>query len=104
MIEAIEYLFSAVLIGIISWVWITIILDVDNLGFIYDAFDWLMKRTVITRFIFKPLFACFYCFAGQLSLWWYLWHYGALKHDILYHIGFICISILTTKILNRKYG
>lgn len=104
MIEILEYMFNAILIGVISWVWIKIILDVDNLGFIYESFYWLMKGTVLTRLIFKLLFKCFYCFAGQLSLWWYLFNYGLKEYDLISHIGFICLSILTTQILNKKYA
>ena len=104
MFELVDYIFNAVLCGVIAWIWIKIILDVSNLGFIYDFFYKIMDKNKVSRYAFKPLFECFYCFGGQLSLWWYLISNGLDNYNMFYHIGFISISILTTQIINKKYG
>lgn len=94
---------NAIMIGIFSFVWIIIILDAENFGFIYEWFNGWMKKTAITRILFKVLFHCFHCNAGQLALWFYLITQFD-NYNIVHHIGFICISILTAHILNKKYG
>lgn len=98
------FLFNASIIGVIAWVWIIILLDADQFGFIYEFFEKPMKKFALTRLLFKLLFVCFYCFAGQTALWFYLIFYGLHEYNPIYHIGFIGLAILTTQILNKKYG
>ena len=98
------YVFNAALIGTIAWTWIVIILDVENLAFIYDWFESWLDKGKIGKLLFKVGFRCFYCFAGQTSLWFYLVFYGLSDYNPFYHIGFVMLSILTTQIIKRKYG
>jgi len=98
------YLFNASMLGVFSFVWIIILLDAENFGFIYEWFNNWMKKNKITKVLFKPLFHCIHCNAGQLSLWFYLVYYGLDNYNPFYHIGFITLSILGAHILNKNYG
>lgn len=98
------YVFNAALIGAIAWVWIMILLEADKFGFIYEFFEGPMKKTLVTRKLFQLLFVCFHCLAGQTAIWFYLIYYGLETYNPFYHIGFVALSILTTQIINKKYG
>ena len=98
------YIFNAALAGTIAFTWIIIILDADNFGMIYGWNEKWMKKTRITRWLFKPMYHCVHCNAGQLALWFYLFFYGTIEYNPWYHIGFIAISITTAHIINKKYG
>lgn len=104
VINIVIFLFNASILGVIAWVWIIILLDADQFGFVYEFFEEPMKRTLFTRALFKVLFNCFYCFAGQSALWFYLVYYGIDDYNLFWHIAFISTAILTTKIINSKYG
>jgi hypothetical protein len=104
MTTILQYIFNAALCGTIAYTWIMIILDAENFGWIYEGANWIMKRTAVTRWLFKPMFHCMHCNAGQLALWFYLIFYGLQEYNPWYHIGFIAISITTAQIIKKKYG
>ena len=104
IISLIYFFSNSLLIGCFSFVWITIILDTNELGFIYELAESMVKKNILNKHLFKLFFNCFYCFSGQFSMWFYLFNYPIHKYEFFYHITFITLSILTTKILSKNYG
>ena len=57
-------------------------------------------------FIYKPVFSCEKCFAGQIALWKYLaevFYFKTIKYNFFEHIYFVSITILITFFLAQLY-
>jgi len=56
--------------------------------------------------IYKPLFKCEKCLAGQIALWYYLaqvFYYKVYQYNFFEHIYFIALTILITFFLAQFY-
>lgn len=51
----------------------------------------------LPEWISHPLGGCIYCFAGQISLWFYLYYFWH-SYDLVMHILFITLTIFYTLI------
>jgi len=49
------------------------------------------------EYLYMPIWGCQYCFAGQLSLWCFF--FTIEGYHVFYHVAFIAVSILFTKII-----
>jgi len=84
----------AIITGIVAWVFVIILIDE---GMIFGKWYDLLNK--LPDWIAKPLGKCEYCLSGQLALWYYLF-YAWWDYNLFWHIGFISIAILTTKMIN----
>lgn len=95
-------LIQSIVIAAFSYVYIVILFDSDKLlGPVYGFLKPIMDKTLITRWIAKPLLDCVHCNAGQIALWFYLVTYWN-NYDLLTHIGFISITILIVSYFHKK--
>lgn len=85
---------AAIYIGITAWVFTMILIDPDM---IFGKYGQLLQK--LPDWLGKPLGLCEYCLAGQLALWYYLianWS----DYNVITHIFFVSIAILTVEIIN----
>lgn len=105
MTNLIYYVFYAFLIASFSFTYIYVLLDADMLlGGFYRIVSPIMDKTLITRWLKKPLLDCVYCNSGQIALWFYLIRYWNYNYDLFLHIGFIGLTIMIVHILKKKYA
>lgn len=105
LIEIGYYLFYAGLIGVFAFFYIIIFYDPEMVGApLYRFLDPIMDKTMVTRWIKKPLMDCVHCNAGQIALWFYLIRYWEYNYNFFLHAGFIALSIVIAHILKNKYG
>jgi len=107
--EIIYFVFYAMMIGAISFVYVCILQRPNMvLGPIVKVFDrFFTKPGKLLRFrkwIYKPIMECAHCNGGQFALWFYLYNYWEHSYSLFWHIGFIAIAVLTVEILINKYG
>ena len=84
----------AIITGIVAWVFVLILLEE---GMIFEW--WWNVLNKLPDLLAKPLGKCEYCLSGQLALWYFI-YYSWGNYSIFWHIGFISIAILTTKMIN----
>lgn len=90
---------ASIICGIVAWVFCLILIQPDM---IFARWQYVLDK--LPDWLAKPLGACEFCFAGQVSLWYYLYEYHAL-YSLISHIAFVCGSIMTVKIINQYiYG
>lgn len=98
----VNYLLNSFLIACFSYVYIIILYDADKLlGTLYQPFLKLLDKTMVTRWLTKPLLTCVHCNAGQVSLWFYLIYYWN-DYNLFQHIGFVSLTIVLVHILYTK--
>lgn len=94
-----ELTYIAFLIAVMTWCYHTILKE-DLLSpwfsFGYNHFG--KYQDTWKEFIYKPIWGCQYCTAGQLGLWSYLYFFW-YDYNLFYHIAFITLSIFLTKII-----
>lgn len=71
----------------------------------------------VERWFYKPIWGCEKCFAGQLSMWWYLiWHFKAQRgqgcpipgwrvgmygYSVFCHLTAVCAGIMIAVLLSK---
>jgi len=105
VVEVFYFLFYCVLIASISFVYINVLLDAEMVGgAIYRVVSPIFDKTLVTRWLKKPLLDCVHCNSGQLSLWLYLDIYGLENYNVMIHFGFVSLTVLMVHILHKKVG
>ena len=86
---------ESIFIGIMAYVYAGILTEPEmifNKPYVY-------AKEILPDWIFRPIIGCFYCVAGQLAFWYYIylsWGY----YDVIDHILFITSAIFTTEIIS----
>jgi len=83
--------------GVIAWVYRNVLLKQGMiLGWLAD---WMDTNSERYHWIIYPMGYCSKCFAGQLSLW--AWLYVMPSWDWFQHLTVICGAIFVTVVLDK---
>lgn len=94
----INTLLNFALIGITAWVFTNILILPEM---IFGKYAELLGK--LPSYLAKPLGLCEYCFAGQLSFWYYI--FSCHSYDLISHIIVVSFTIFITELINiLKYG
>jgi len=91
------YIFDAFLIACISWVYMSVLREFLLTEWFLFGYNHFGKYEDWRQYVYKPIWGCELCFSGQLSLWMFFNLYE--DYGIFYHLGFIALSILFTKLI-----
>lgn len=95
-----EFIFEAFLLATVTWFYQIILSDYILerwFAYGYDHFGAEKYYGTWKKHLYMPLWGCQYCTSGQLALWSYLFlndHY-----NLFYHITFITVTVIFTKII-----
>ena len=83
--------------GVIAWVYRNVLLAP---GMIFGKLaDWMDTNSERMHWLVYPMGYCSKCFAGQLSLW--AWLYVMPSWDWFQHLTVVCGSIFVTVVLDK---
>jgi hypothetical protein len=89
------------LIAIFSIVWCWILTEDSMLT--ERVYLWLQKKLENKHnWLYNPLIGCPKCNAGQIALWFFLWH-NWYDYSFINHIFFITTTIFLTSLLMKFY-
>lgn len=92
-----DFIFKAILIASVSWFYHIVLKDfllAKWFEFGYDKFG--RFEGTWKEYIYLPIWGCQYCTSGQLALWSFLFLF---PYNIFYHVTFITLTVLFTKII-----
>lgn len=98
-----EFIITAILCGIVGWVYSVKLTEADMI------LNWwyLFCDQKLPKWIAKPICTCEKCVSGQMGLWVFLFTDNSWQltfSNIFNGICAVCISILTAVIINKHYG
>lgn len=93
------YLFHALLIASLSWCYHTILKDYLLSWWFRFGYEYFGQyQGTWKEHFYMPIWGCQYCTSGQLALWLYFYLFWC-DYEFYYHIMFISLTILFTKII-----
>lgn len=95
-----NFLFTCFIAASISWFYHVILRDFLFQKWFQYGFNHFGKdqyKGTWKEYLYMPIWGCQYCTSGQLSLWSYLIIFN--EYSFLYHIAFITLTTLLTKII-----
>lgn len=94
------FIFNALIIASVSWFYHVVLKDYileSWFEYGYNNFGKEKFEGTWRMHLYMPVWGCQYCTSGQFALWSYLFIDG--DYHLFYHIAFITLTVLITKII-----